>query len=246
MKVIPAIDLQNGKCVRLLRGQFDQQTEYSDNPSSIARIFANFDVDDLHVVDLDGARTGKQENTDAICGIARETRFNIQLGGGIRYAANLEHWFDNGVRRCVVGSLCVQNPIEVKEWLKTYGPERIVLALDVNIRSDGKPMIATNGWAKTSNTTLWDCIEDYANAGLKHLLCTDISRDGAMTGPNVKLYSEIISRYPSLDLQASGGVRNAADLRELRDHGITAAITGRALLEGALSADEVSSFRQNG
>ncbi len=245
MRVIPAIDLKAGRCVRLFKGDFEQATEYSDDPVAVARGFAALEVADLHVVDLDGARTGEQRNSDAIRGIAGVTPFAIQLGGGIRSAAVVQQWLDCGVDRCVIGSLTIQEPGTVKRWIASFGADRIVLALDVECRHESMPRIATHGWLQTSDTVLWDCLDDFAGAGVRHVLCTDIGRDGAMTGPNLGLYAEILGRYPELELQASGGVRGAADLEALRRLGVPAAITGRALLDGELSADEVASFRQS-
>lgn len=245
MKIIPAIDIQGGKCVRLLKGRFDHVTHYSDDPAEVARRFATLDVQNLHVVDLDGARTGLQVNTDAIRAIAAATSFEIQVGGGLRRREALEHWYGAGVRRCVIGSLAVQQPTRVREWLDEFGGDRIVLALDVAIDADRRPMLATDGWTRTSGTTLWDCLDDYTGNGLEHVLCTDISRDGAMAGPNIDLYCEILQRYPMLMLQASGGIRHIADLRALAANGIPAAISGRAMLDGAITADEVASFRQS-
>lgn len=245
MKIIPAIDIQGGKCVRLLQGRFDDVTHYSDDPADVARRFAKLDVRDLHVVDLDGARTGRQQNTAAIRRIAAATSLDIQLGGGLRGRDRLEHWFGAGVRRCVVGSLAVQQPPLVREWLSEFGGDRIVLALDVAFGTGGEPMLATDGWTRTSRTTLWDCLDGYVQAGLQQLLCTDISRDGAMSGPNIELYCCIVRRYPTLELQASGGVRHIADLRALAASGIPAAISGRAMLDGAITADEVAAFRQS-
>lgn len=244
MRIIPAIDLQHGKCVRLFQGQYDKVTEYSDDPVSIARKFAELNVADMHIVDLDGARTGQQQNTDAIRQMANATTFSIQVGGGIRYAAVLEHWFDNGVDRCVIGSLALQAPDKVKDWIAKYGAERIVLALDVQVKPNGTPMVATQGWTTTTNRSLWRCLDDFTASGIQHVLCTDISRDGAMTGPNVELYADIVQRYPSIQLQASGGVRNTEDLSELESNGVAAAITGRALLDGAVTPEEIGSFQR--
>lgn len=245
MRIIPAIDIKGGRCVRLLQGRFDDVTHYADDPTDVARRFASLDVRDLHVVDLDGARTGTQANTDAIRRIAAATAVDIQLGGGLRQREALERWFDAGVRRCVIGSLAVRQAELVREWLGDFGSDRVVLALDVSIDDRRIPLLATEGWTRTSRTSLWDCLDDYLHAGLQHVLCTDISRDGAMVGPNVALYRDILRRYPGLKLQASGGIRHAADLRELEAHGIPAAISGRAILDGAITADEVASFRQS-
>lgn len=245
MRIIPAIDIKGGKCVRLLQGRFDKVTQYSNDPATVAQRFATLDVRDLHVVDLDGARTGLQTNTDAIRRIAAVTPFDIQLGGGLRDRDALQHWFDAGVCRAVIGSLAVDNAALVRNWLAKFGSDRIVLALDVAISEEGIPLLATEGWTRTSNTTLWECLDEYMSAGLQHVLCTDIHRDGALAGPNVPLYRDIMQRYPALQLQASGGIRNVADLRELNAQGIPAAISGRAMLDGAITADEVATFRQS-
>lgn len=245
MRLIPAIDLHGGECVRLYQGDFNQSTQYSDDPLAIARQFSQLDVSDLHIVDLDGARTGSQKNAAAVRAIADIAPFDIQLGGGIRDASVANRWFDNGVKRCIVGSMAVLHPTATKRCLKRFGAHRIVLALDVVFSGDGVPMLATHGWTKTSGTELWECLETYQVAGLRHVLCTDISRDGALSGPNIELYTEIMRRYPEIRLQASGGIRSSTDLSELRRRGIPAAITGRALLDGRISAAEVASFQQS-
>lgn len=245
MKVIPAIDLKGGQCVRLLQGDFEQVTVYSDDPLAVAGQYTEFGTTDLHVVDLDGARSGKQENRDIIARIATATDLDIQLGGGIRDRATLEEWFESGVTRCVIGSLSITEPDTVKAWLVRYGGERIVLALDVIIGDDGVPLVTTHGWTSSSTSTVFECIEDFSTAGLRHVLCTDVSRDGAMSGPNVELYRQILGRFADLQLQASGGVRNVEDLAALRVEGLPAAITGRALLDGKITAAEVRSFQQN-
>lgn len=243
MKVIPAIDLKEGRCVRLLRGNFDRTTEYDDNPTAVAMRFAELAVSDLHVVDLDGARTGRQANSAAIRDITLAAPLAVQVGGGLRDKRGLEHWFAHGVSRCVVGSVAVEDPVTVMSWLAEFGPDRIVIALDVRIGDDGQPYVATRGWTTTSSEVLWDCLVKYHDAGARHVLCTDIGRDGAMTGPAVELYAEIVARYPRLELQASGGVRGADDLDALRRCGAAAAITGRALLDGRISAEEIATFQ---
>lgn len=245
MKVIPALDLQDGKCVRLWQGDFSRRTEYSDDPAAVARDFAGLAVTDLHVVDLDGARSGDQQNRRFVAEIARESHLAIQLGGGIRSGGTLAAWFDAGVARCVIGSLAVTEPATVRDWLARFGPERIVLALDVRLDADGTPRLATHGWTETSEISLTDCIDTYLPAGLERVLCTDVSRDGAMAGPNMKLYKTVLERYPGLVLQASGGIRHLQDLETLRESGVPEAITGRALLDGKISAEELEKFRQS-
>ncbi len=245
MRVIPAIDLKDGHCVRLFQGDFDKVTTYSADPLEVARRFAGLDVLDLHVVDLDGARTGTQQNTDLVRGIASATPFSIQLGGGIRDAETLRHWLDNGVERGVVGSIAVTDQQRVLGWLNDFGPEHIVVALDVVADDDGEFRATTHGWREQSAKSIWELLDAYVENGLKYLLTTDVSRDGAMTGPNFDLYARIVERHPGLELQASGGVRDADDLRRLNELGVPAAITGRALLDGAISNEEVASFRRS-
>lgn len=245
MKVIPAIDLQGGKCVRLLKGDFTKTTEYSDDPLAIARQFAELRTSDLHIVDLDGARTGAQENHAIIAAMASEFDMAIQVGGGIRSRESVRNWLDSGVSRCVIGSLAITEPDAVKSWIVGFGADAIVLALDVNIDDSGIPMITTHGWTRPSSRSVFECIDEYRNLGVRHVLCTDVGRDGAMSGPNTDLYASIMNRYPDLALQASGGIRNLRDLEVLRDMGLPAAITGRALLDGKIGVSEVVSFQHD-
>ena len=241
MKIIPAIDLHDGKCVRLYQGDFDKVTLYSDQPLGIARAYDALRVDDLHIVDLDGARTGSQHNARVVKQLCAETPLAVQLGGGIRDGERVRYWLDNGVARCVVGSVAVTEPERVAAWFGDFGTERIVLALDVTIEEYG-PILATHGWTKSSNLSLWQLLDRYSALGARHLLCTDIGRDGAMSGPNLDLYAEVLRRYPQLQLQASGGVRDIGDIGRLRDIGVPAAITGKAMLDGKITAAEVESF----
>ncbi len=245
MRIIPAIDLIDGKCVRLFKGDFKKTTEYSADPAAIGQRFSALDVADLHIVDLDGARTGTQQNHAVVTQIAAQSGLTVQLGGGIRERDDVARWLDAGVTRCVVGSVAINQPETVKQWLREFGVDAIVLALDIKLNDSAVPMLTTQGWTEDSGVSLWDCIDTYRDVGAQHVLCTDVARDGAMTGPNFALYTDILARYSGLALQASGGVRNIDDLHKLRDLGVPAAITGRALLDGEITATEVASFRQN-
>ena len=244
MHVIPAIDLRGGRCVRLLQGDFDRETEYSTNPAAVAQDFSRLGAPFLHLVDLDGARQGSPQNAQTVRAIAEEATIKLQLGGGIREREGLARWLDAGVDRCVVGSAAIEAPDDVRRWLSEFGSERIVLALDVRLDPDGTPRVATHGWEQTSSRTLWQCLSDFPQA--RHVLCTDVSRDGALSGPNVDLYAEVVQRFANIELQASGGVRDIADLQALRGAGCAAAITGRALLDGTITAAEVQSFLRDG
>ena len=245
VNVIPAIDLMDGQCVRLLRGDFDQSTIYSSEPLQVAARFSAMAVTDLHIVDLDGARTGVQTNVGFVSELASRSPIDVQVGGGIRSIEDVSGWLDAGVARCVIGSAAVTRSDEVIEWIREIGAGRLVLALDVRIDAAGTPRLATHGWTRSSGISLWECLDRYADAGLQHVLCTDIDRDGALAGPNLELYAEILRRYPGIGLQASGGVRTAADLAALQALRVPAAVTGRALLDGRISQQEVASFRQS-
>lgn len=244
MIVIPAIDMKDGNCVRLFQGKFEQQTQYSNDPASIAAKFHAMGFTRLHVVDLDGAQSGQQKNHDLVRQIAATGQFEIQLGGGIRHAKTIRSWMGTRVSRCVIGSFAVTEPESVKDWLAEFGADKIVLALDVRLDTDGTPFLATHGWTKSTGKSLWQCVDDFSGSGLKHVLCTDISRDGAMSGPNVELYREFIRRFPNIALQASGGVRSIRDLSDLREAGASAAITGKALLDGEITREEIELFQR--
>ena len=242
MNIIPAIDLKEGQCVRLLQGEFDRKTVYSDDPVSVAAAFSQFECANLHIVDLDGAKSGNQANRDLIRRIRSTTDFTIQVGGGIRDTADIDYWIETGIDRVVIGSAAVLDKPAVTNWFNIYGADRMVLALDVRIGSDEIPYVSTHGWTKDTSETLWQCIDEYLRCGLRHVLCTDISRDGAMSGPNLDLYRQIMARYPGIALQASGGVRNIDDLEALEKTGAHGAITGRALLDGKITKREIQSF----
>jgi phosphoribosylformimino-5-aminoimidazole carboxamide ribotide isomerase len=242
MKIIPAIDLRQGRCVRLFQGDFDRQTIYGKDPVALAGSYQTMGFSNLHIVDLDGARSGQQENQEIIRSIIDSSELAVQVGGGIRSAQQLEAWLDAGVARVVIGSLAIIRPRLVSEWLDNYGPEKVVLALDVTLDETGTPQVATHGWTRPGNITLWQCIDTYLDVGLQHVLCTDISRDGAMTGPNIELYAQLIGKYPQIQLQASGGVRDINDLKALDRIGVPAAISGRALLDGKIESTELTTF----
>ncbi|MEX2124281.1 MAG: 1-(5-phosphoribosyl)-5-[(5-phosphoribosylamino)methylideneamino]imidazole-4-carboxamide isomerase [Woeseia sp.] len=245
MVVIPALDLKDGRCVRLVQGDFGRQTDYGDAPVEVAHRYRELGFDHLHLVDLDGALTGVQRHHEIVSSITDAAELTVQLGGGIRSRETIANWLDAGVSRCVIGSLAVTEPWAVLGWLEEFGSDRIVLALDVRADDHGTPLLATHGWTRSTEITLWECLDGYCGNGLSHVLCTDIGVDGTCAGPNAALYRDILRRYPDLELQASGGVRHIGDLRTLRGLGCSAAITGRALLDGRIRDEEISSFPRN-
>jgi phosphoribosylformimino-5-aminoimidazole carboxamide ribotide isomerase len=242
MRLIPAIDLRGGRCVRLLQGRFDRETVYGDDPTALLRHYAGLGAREIHVVDLDGARSGAAGNRALVAELIGDRRVAIQLGGGIRSQRSAVEWLELGARRVVIGSAAVEKPDEVRGWLRELGSDRVILAFDVRVDADGVPYAATQGWEQDTRHSLWDLVAGYTAAGLHHVLCTDVNRDGALSGPNVALYAEAVRRFPSIEWQASGGVSGAADLAALAQTGVAGVVSGRALLEHRLDAQEIAPY----
>lgn len=234
MQLIPAIDLRGGQCVRLLRGDFAAETRYERTPLELLHHYRAIGARWLHVVDLDGARAGQLANRATIVQLAAQTGIHVQLGGGVRSAAIIEELLALGVARVAIGSAAVEQREQVSGWLSHYGAERICLALDVQLDEQQQPLLRTRGWRQATALSLWEAVESYMACGLRHVLCTDIERDGALTGPNLALYAQAVARYPQVHWQASGGVSSIADLASLATSGVAAAISGKALLENRL------------
>lgn len=241
MELIPAIDLRDGRCVRLLRGDFDRETRYELDPIELAVRYRDLGARWLHVVDLDGARRGEPQNLPLVERMRSASGLKVQLGGGLRSRAGLLRALSIA-DRAVVGSLAATEPATVASWLDELGGERLALALDVHIGPDGAATIATHGWTKASAVTLVEAVERYLANGLRHVLCTDIERDGALTGPNLELYADCVRRWPQVQLIASGGIRGARDLSALAAVGVAGAVSGKALLEGKLRPEEMKPF----
>jgi phosphoribosylformimino-5-aminoimidazole carboxamide ribotide isomerase len=241
MELIPAIDLRDGRCVRLLQGDFDRETRYETDPVDLACQYRDAGAAWLHVVDLDGAKRGSPVNLDLVARMRRASGLKIQFGGGIRTRANLDEALETA-DRIVVGSLAVTHPPTVEGWLRGVGADRMTVGLDVRFNGEGRALISTHGWTQQSALTLDEAIERYRDSGLAHVLCTDIDRDGALGGPNVSLYRECVRRWSEIAFIASGGVRDAADLKALAATGVAAAVSGKALLEGLLTAEEMKPF----
>ncbi len=243
MRLIPAIDLRGGRCVRLLQGRFDAETVYASDPAEVLDLYRGLGAKYLHVVDLDGARAGSQGNREAITALTDTGHaMSIQVGGGVRTRVVAAGLLGLGVRRVVVGSVAVTQPDSVQAWIAEFGADRVVLAFDVRLDDGGTPRLTTHGWERQTDASLWSAVEDHAKHGARHVLCTDVARDGALSGPNLELYAECVRRFPGMQWQASGGVASGADLRALAQTGVAAAISGRALLEGRIPAKELEPF----
>lgn len=230
--------------MRLYKGDFGQETRYDVDPLELAGRYRELGADWLHVVDLDGARSGVPVNLDLVKRMAADAGMRIQLGGGIRDEKSLAAAL-GAADRVVLGSLAAEAIELVIGWMRAYGADRLTLGFDVRLDADGVPRLATHGWTQTPGTSLDEALDAYRPAGLKHVLCTDVERDGAMAGPNLDLYSIYASRWSAIEFQASGGVRNVADLEALAKTGVGSAISGRALLDGRLSKEEIQRFLPN-
>jgi len=242
MELIPAIDLRNGQVVGLRQGDFSAETRYAVTPVELARQYRVAGARHVHVVDLEAARRGKISDGEWLRALAASSSLRIQIGGGVRRAAGISLFLDAGAERVVIGSIAVHSPTRLAEWLRRFGRDRIVAALDVRIGVDGSPWLASHAWKRTTRITLWRAMTRLQKFGLKHAICTDIRRDGLLAGPNVPLYAECVRRFPMIAWQASGGLRDVADLRALAATGIDAAISGRALLEQRIPLKELSPF----
>jgi phosphoribosylformimino-5-aminoimidazole carboxamide ribotide isomerase len=242
MLLIPAIDLRGGHCVRLRQGDFSAETRYPHSPLQLLQRYRDLGAPWLHLVDLDGARDGTRANHALIAALAAEPGIALQVGGGVRTRSAVAELLALGVARVVVGSAAVEEPDEVSSWFGEFGPERICLALDIRHDAAGNPMLRTRGWQSSGDCSLWECIERYHEAGLVHVLCTDVERDGARGGPNMLLYQQAVQRRPELRWQASGGIASVADLHALAATGVAAAISGTALLEGQLPSGDLQPF----
>lgn len=234
MKIIPAIDIIDGKCVRLQKGDYTQKTIYNNNPLEIAKLFEDKGFEYLHIVDLDGAKTGKVINLKSLEKIAQNTDLILDFGGGIKDETALKSVLNAGASQVTIGSLAVKNKALFKEWILTYGAEKFILGADVKGRN-----IAVSGWLETSDVNLVDFIAEYVALGIRDVLCTDISKDGMLQGPAFELYDELMLQFPDLKLIASGGVSKIEDVIELKNRKIPAIVIGKAIYEKRIDLDDL-------
>jgi phosphoribosylformimino-5-aminoimidazole carboxamide ribotide isomerase len=236
--VYPALDIREGRVVRLLQGDYAKQTTYGDDPLPRAQAFAAIGAGWMHLVDLDAAKAGGYTLAPLLAQIASNTSLKVQTGGGVRGRDDVARILDAGASRVVIGSLAVREPDNVSAWLSEFGAEQLTIALDTRQGEDGVWRLPVHGWTETADVTLDELAQRYAQAGMKHLLCTDISRDGMLSGPNIDLYAHLVQLLPGVAVQASGGVRDVADVRAAKAVGCGGAVLGKALLEGHLQLDE--------
>ncbi|AXW88188.1 1-(5-phosphoribosyl)-5-((5-phosphoribosylamino)methylideneamino)imidazole-4-carboxamide isomerase [Lonsdalea britannica] len=244
--IIPALDLIDGQVVRLHQGDYGQQRQYGSDPLPRLQDYQQQGAQVLHLVDLTGAKDPAARQIPLLKTLLAGVSVPVQVGGGIRTQQDVEALLEAGARRVVIGSTAVKEPELVQSWFTRYGAEALVLALDVRIDADGVKNVAISGWQENSGITLEQTVERYLPFGLRHVLCTDISRDGTLQGSNVDLYREICRQYPQVAFQASGGIGSLADIDSLRGSGVQGVIVGRALLEGKFNVAEAIACWQNG
>ena len=237
MEIIPAIDLIDGKCVRLTEGDFKQKTIYNESPLEVAKQFENAGIKRLHLVDLDGARAGKVQNWKVLESISRETGLVIDFGGGIKTAEEVEKIFDLGARYATIGSIAVKNELMLVAWFEKYGADRFLLGADVK-----NEKLAIGGWLETTGIDIIDFIGKYLGHGIRQLFCTDVSKDGKLEGPSIDLYRKILHHFPNIHFIASGGVSSKDDLILLREIGCNGVIVGKAIYENRISINDLTAF----
>lgn len=239
MKIIPAIDIIDGKCVRLSKGDYATKKIYNENPVEVAKEFEAHGIRFLHLVDLDGAKSKQVVNQKVMKSIAKETSLQIDFGGGLKSRKDIEIAFDSGAKQITIGSIAVQNPEFCKEIIEEYGAEKIILGADCENRK-----IKTSGWQEESDLDIIDFILQYQQLGILNTICTDISKDGMLQGPSTNLYKEIISKT-SISLTASGGISGMEDVYTMKKTGCSGTIIGKAIYEGKISLKELQNFIEN-
>lgn len=235
--IIPAIDIIDGKCVRLTQGDYAQKKVYNEHPLEVAKAFESIGVRRLHLVDLDGAKKGAVVNWKVLEAIAGKTNLVIDFGGGIKTEDDLRIVFENGAALATIGSIAVKNPELFAGWVKQYGADKIFLGADVK-----EEKIAVGGWLETTELSVFDFLEENIRQGVKHIFCTDIAKDGLLQGPSVALYEKILQRFPQIDFVASGGVSTMEDIYTLAETGCSGAIVGKAIYEERISMKELQAF----
>lgn len=237
MLIIPAIDIIDGKCVRLTQGDYAQKKEYADDPVAVAQRFEEAGIQRLHVVDLEGAKASKLVNENTLRNIATHTELKVDFGGGVKSDEAIETAFKAGAHQITAGSIAVKNPELVSTWITRYGADKIILGADVK---DEK--IAINGWQEDSGLDLFNFLDEYVKQNIQYCICTDVSKDGLLQGPAFELYQKIMDQFPDLKLIASGGVSSMDDLHRLNEMGVYGTIVGKAYYEGRISLEELASF----
>ena len=238
MILVPAIDIINGQCVRLTKGNYDTKKVYNESPMEVAKAFEGAGLTHIHIVDLDGARAKHIVNAKVLEAIATKTSLIIDFGGGIKSESDLQTAFDCGATKVTLGSVAVDSPKLVLEWLQKFGADKLILGADAKNRR-----IATHGWEKDSGIDILDFIKNYSTKGFKHVLCTDVAKDGMLQGPSLELYYELLEELPEIALIASGGITTMDDIYQCAELGCAAAVIGKAIYERKISLKELEQYQ---
>lgn len=237
LTIIPAIDLIEGKCVRLSKGDYQQKKIYNENPLEVAKSFEDHGLQRLHLVDLDGAKEKHVVNWRILEKIASKTSLTIDFGGGVKSERDMHIVFNSGAEMATIGSIAVKNPDLFFKWLDQYGRDKLILGADVNERK-----IAVAGWLEVTNLDVIDFLDDFVKRNVRHVLCTDISKDGMLEGTSMDLYKELTDKFKKIDLIASGGVTHIDELHTLNEIGVSGAIIGKAIYEGKITLEDLKNF----
>ncbi|HXL58259.1 MAG TPA: 1-(5-phosphoribosyl)-5-[(5-phosphoribosylamino)methylideneamino]imidazole-4-carboxamide isomerase, partial [Chitinophagaceae bacterium] len=239
-QIIPAIDIIDGKCVRLTQGDYTQKKIYNEHPLEIAKQFEDVGLTRLHLVDLDGAKAGTIKNWKVLETIASKTSLLVDFGGGIKKEEDVKIIFNSGAALATIGSMAVKNEEEFVKWLLIFGADKFLLGADVK-----EEKIAVSGWLETTDIWIYDFIQKYIEHGIQQIFCTDVNKDGKLEGPSIELYKNIISKFPELHFTASGGVSSLKDLEELKEIGCTSAIVGKAIYEGRIKLTDLKNLDES-
>ena len=237
IELIPAIDIIEGKCVRLSQGDYNQKKVYNENPTEVAKTFEGVGIKRLHVVDLDGAKAKHIVNYKTLENIANQTSLTIDFGGGLKTDEDLRIAFESGAKMVTGGSIAVKEPETFAKWIDTYGAEKIILGADVR-----NEKISVNGWTEDTEIDMFEFLENYVKKGVKKVICTDINKDGMLQGPSTDLYKKIMEEIKGIQIIASGGISNIDDIRELDEIGVPSVIFGKAIYEGKIKLNELKAF----
>jgi phosphoribosylformimino-5-aminoimidazole carboxamide ribotide isomerase len=240
MRIIPAIDIIDGKCVRLTQGDYSQKKIYSENPLEVAKEFEDSGVTFLHLVDLDGAKAGEVQNWKVVEAITKNTNLSVDFGGGIKTEDEISRLLDLGINQVNLGSIAIRKPYKIYEWAEKFGFDKIILSADVKNEE-----IAISGWLENSSVNIMDFVKGFYLQGIRFVTCTDISVDGMLTGPNIDLYKKLLNEFDDLKLIASGGVGNVEDVNELVSTGVHGVIIGKAIYEGRINLKDLKLIQIN-
>lgn len=237
MRIIPAIDIIDGKCVRLTQGDYAQKKIYNEDPLAVAKSFEDAGIQYLHLVDLDGAKAGAVKNWAVVKAITSATKLQVDFGGGIKKEDDITRLLDHGVKQVNLGSIAVKDPKLVFQWISKFGVDKIILSADVK-----NELVQISGWLENASITIEDFVKDFEQHGIRYITCTDISTDGMLSGPNDALYQKLVKRFPGMKWIASGGVSAVSDLEKLKTLGMDGVIIGKAIYEGKIKLEELTKF----